>query len=117
MARILQFTTGPDDWKALLARERHWRTGYSARTLAYAWEAAPGFPPEVASAFAAAEDPLLGHVEPLLAIPEFRVPLPGEKRSESIPFLVDNRVAPLAETLTRRLGLSFAPGAAPSATA
>jgi len=27
---------GPEDWKPLLAEpEKHWRTGYSAKTLAY----------------------------------------------------------------------------------
>jgi hypothetical protein len=43
MSRILSFTTGPDDWKALLADpEKQWRVGYSARTLATCWEAAEG---------------------------------------------------------------------------
>ena len=42
-------TVGPQDWQKLLADpEKQWRTGYSARTIAYAWEAAKGhFPPEV----------------------------------------------------------------------
>ena len=48
MPRILSFTTGPDDWKALLADpEKQWKTGYSARALAHAWECCEGFPPEV----------------------------------------------------------------------
>lgn len=34
-------TTGPDDWKALLADpEKHWRQGYSAMSAALSWEAA-----------------------------------------------------------------------------
>ncbi len=48
MPRILAFTSGPDDWKALLASEKHWRSGYSARTLAHCWEASDGFPAEIA---------------------------------------------------------------------
>jgi hypothetical protein len=37
--RILKFSSGPQDWQALLADPvRHWRSGYSARTLAYSWE-------------------------------------------------------------------------------
>jgi hypothetical protein len=60
MSRILAFTSGPDDWRALLADPvKHWRTGYSARTLAYCWEAADGFHPEVAAALGRTADPLL----------------------------------------------------------
>jgi len=41
MARILTFTSGPEDWQALLADPtKHWKTGCSARTLAYCWEEA-----------------------------------------------------------------------------
>ena len=58
MARILMFTSGPDDWRALLADPaKHWRTGYSARTLAHCWEVANGFPPEVAKAFEQTDEP------------------------------------------------------------
>ena len=43
--KILIPTTSPDDWRRLLADPNsHWRTGYSAKTLAYCWEAEPGFP-------------------------------------------------------------------------
>lgn len=79
-SRILAFTTGPEDWRRLLADpEKHWRTGYSARTMACCWEATDGFPPEVAEALAS-EDPLLENLTPLLGIPEFKVPLPGGVR-------------------------------------
>src|SRR5204862_7526848 len=90
MPRILSFTKGPDDWKALLADpEKHWRKGYSARTLAHCWEAVKGFPPEVADAFSRTHEPLLTNLTPLLAIPEFKVPLPGGKRaSQSDIFVV-----------------------------
>lgn len=82
MARILRFTSGPEDWKALLADPtKQWRTGYSAKTLAYCWEQADGFPPEVASALQQAADPSLQELTPVLAVPEFRVPLPGGARS------------------------------------
>ena len=40
-------TVGRQDWQKLLADpEKQWRTGYSARTIAYAWEAAKGHFPE-----------------------------------------------------------------------
>jgi len=82
VARILAFTSGPEDWQALLADPlKHWKKGYSARTLAHCWEAADGFPAEVARALGNTHDPELGHLEPVLAVPEFKVPLPGGIRS------------------------------------
>jgi hypothetical protein len=58
MARILTFTSGPEDWKALLVDPvKHWRTGYSARTLARCWEAANGFPPEVVKVLQQTDEP------------------------------------------------------------
>ena len=81
MARILAFTSGPEDWQALLADPAmHWRTGYSAKTLAYCWEAADGFPPEVVAALQRTDDELLQALTPILAIPEFKVSLPGGVR-------------------------------------
>ena len=36
------------DWQQLLAKpDLHWKTGYSARSLAYSWAEAQGFPREV----------------------------------------------------------------------
>lgn len=82
MSRILLLTSAPHDWKQFLADpEKHWRSGYSARTLAHCWEAADGFPPEVASTLSKASDPLLSSLTPLLAVPEFKVPLPGGDRA------------------------------------
>lgn len=81
VARILLFTSGPKDWKPLLAHpEKHWSKGYSARTLAYSWEAADGLPREIAEAFASSSEPTLSGLEPILAIPELKVDLPGGKR-------------------------------------
>lgn len=77
MPRILAFTSGPQDWQALLADPiKHWKSGYSARTLAHSWEAADGLPPEVDLPFTQSTEPLLANLTPLLAIPEFKVPLP-----------------------------------------
>lgn len=86
MSRILIPSTGPDNWKQLLAKpELHWATGYSARTLAYAWEDADGIPVEVERLL---ED-ALGKVEPLIIIPEHKTALPGGRReSQSDVFLL-----------------------------
>lgn len=64
-------TTGPDDWRQVLADpEKHWKTGYSAKALAYCWEEARGFPPEVLKVLSEIESPdphglqlYQGHVE------------------------------------------------------
>lgn len=82
MKRILVPTQSPDDWKRLLAKpDLHWREGYSAMTLAQAWESAhPSVPPEITAALNSAGDPSLAGLELLLAIPEYQVNLPGGSR-------------------------------------
>ncbi|MDF1583179.1 MAG: hypothetical protein P1P78_07695 [Methyloprofundus sp.] len=76
MTKIFIPSTGPAGWQALLADpEKHWVTGYSAKTLAHSWEAADGFPPEVASVLS--QSPLLKGIVPLFIFPEWKVPLPG----------------------------------------
>lgn len=78
---ILIPSCSADDWKAFLAEpDKHWRSGYSAKTLAYCWHEAGGFPACVRKAFQASG---LGHLtaaELLLAIPEHKVDLPGGRR-------------------------------------
>lgn len=70
-----------EDWKRLLAQpDLHWKAGYSAMTLAWSWEAAQGFPPEVVVALATANDPPLQDLSMLIAIPELQVALPGGER-------------------------------------
>ncbi|MCA1795546.1 MAG: hypothetical protein LC660_17055, partial [Desulfobacteraceae bacterium] len=67
---------GPEDWARLLADPvKHWRTGYSARTLAYSWQSADGFPAEIKAAFS--ENEFLSDIQLLIAIPEHKVPLVG----------------------------------------
>jgi hypothetical protein len=61
---------GPQSWQALLADPvRHWKIGYSARTIASCWEAANGLlPTEIAALFGR-------DAELLIAIPEHKVSL------------------------------------------
>ncbi len=77
-------TTGPEDWK-VLHPERHWKTGYSAKALAYSWESANGFPEEVREVF---RDSQFGNVELLMAFPEYQTPLPGGRRSSQTDLFV-----------------------------
>lgn len=79
MKNIYVPTKSPEDWKKLLAEpDKHWRRGYSARTLAYCWEEANGIPSEVADVFA--QMPIFKELETLIVIPEHQVPLPGGVR-------------------------------------
>lgn len=112
MPRILSFTTGPNEWQRLLADPvKHWRTGYSARTLAYSWEAADGFPPEVAQVIRQSEDPLLADLVPLLAVPEFTVPLPGGTRASQTDLFVlaRSRSGPVSIMVEGKVKESFGP--------
>ena len=111
-SRILSFTTGPDDWQKLLADpEKQWRTGYSARTLAHCWEDAEGFPPEVEHPFLESNDPLLEGLQPVLAIPEFKVPLPGGGRASQNDLFVLARSAagPVTIMVEGKVSESFGP--------
>ncbi|MDR1782873.1 MAG: hypothetical protein LBR13_01235 [Dysgonamonadaceae bacterium] len=64
-------TKNTEDWRQLLADpEKHWKDGYSAKSLAECWEnSGNGFPDEIKKMFAE------GHLklEMLLAIPEYQV--------------------------------------------
>ncbi|HHS93756.1 MAG TPA: hypothetical protein ENK63_00220 [Rhodobacterales bacterium] len=82
---ILRPTSGPEDWRAFLAKPEHWRPGRSAMETAHAWEGAEGLPPEIAT--------LLPGASLFLAIPEYKVPLPGgqrESQNDVFALLVDD---------------------------
>jgi hypothetical protein len=84
MTQILIPTKSFEDWQQLLAQPKlHWKRGYSAMTLALAWEdaKASGFPPEILGLLASAERADWKSLKPLLAIPEYQVPLPGGMRA------------------------------------
>ena len=77
MSKIYIPTSSAEQWARFLAEPaKHWRQGYSARTLAYSWEEAEGFPAEVGSVLA----PIFPAAELLLALPEHKVSLPGGSR-------------------------------------
>lgn len=77
MSKIYIPASSAEQWAQLLADPvKHWRQGYSARTLAYSWQEASDFPTEVQSVLAAQ----FPDIELLLALPEHQVPLPGGSR-------------------------------------
>jgi hypothetical protein len=71
-------TKGAKSWQELLASpEEHWKTGFSAKTLANCWEDNEDFPEEFETAF---ESSKLEKPEILLAIPEYKVDLDTNTR-------------------------------------
>ena len=112
MPRILLLTSGPSDWRAMLADpDKHWRSGFSARTLAHCWEAAAGFPPEVSQVLERTTEPLLSDLRPLLAVPEFRVPLPGggHPSQNDIFVLARSSAGPVSIMVEGKVNESFGP--------
>jgi len=83
MTKIYIPSPGPGSWQQFLAEpEKQWRTGFSAKSLAYSWEEADGFPAEIQQAMADSGIDAFNGIIPLLVIPEHKVPLPGG-RTES----------------------------------
>lgn len=82
-------TDGPEDWK-VLHPERHWKTGYSAKALAYSWETANGFPGEIEEVFGGSQ---FSEAELLIGFPEYRTPLPGRGRSSQTDLFVLAKVS------------------------
>jgi hypothetical protein len=71
----------PEDWKSLLAEpDKQWKTGYSAKALAYCWQGANDFPQCVRRVFKKSGIALFQNMELLLALPEYQVLLPGGAR-------------------------------------
>jgi len=82
MSKFFIPVNNPEDWRPLLAEpDKYWRTGYSAKTLAYCWQEAGDFPEEVRKVFNASGIKLFQQIELLLAFPEYKVSLPGGRRA------------------------------------
>lgn len=78
---IYRPTAGPEDWKAFLAKpDLHWKTGSSAKSVAYAWEESGGLPQEIKAAL---EAKFGAAAQPLIVIPEYKVPMPGSDAGAS----------------------------------
>ena len=82
MSKFFVPANSPEDWKQLLAQpEKHWRTGYSAKSLAYCWQVADDFPKSVKMAFTSSNIPPFQNIELIAAFPEYKVALPGGRRA------------------------------------
>jgi len=79
--RIYIPSQGVKDWQYLLADpEKQWKAGYSAAALAYCWEEYGDFPTEIRTIFRNCDNESLQKPELLMAIPEYKVNLPGGSR-------------------------------------
>ncbi len=77
MSLIFLPASKPEDWQPHLGDpQKHWKSGHSAKALAYCWQEAQGFPEEVKSVLRVAGKPF-SELEPLLILPEHKVSLPG----------------------------------------
>lgn len=81
-----------NDWQQLLAKPTlHWKTGYSAKSLAYSWTEAQGFPAEVADTLSRSKVPAISNLRFVMGFPEYDVPLPGGRRpSQNDVFVLAN---------------------------
>lgn len=77
MTKFYVQTEGTGSWQKLLASpDKQWKKGYSARSLAYCWEEAQGFPKSVKRIFRKCPFKLFHTIEFVLGIPEYQVQLP-----------------------------------------
>ena len=100
MSLILLPASKPEDWQPHLGDpQKHWKSGHSAKALAYCWQEAQGFPEEVKSILIAAGGPF-SRLEPLLILPEHKVPLPGRPTASQSDIWI------LAKSVTQLFSIS-----------
>lgn len=92
-------TDSPEEWKDLVG-ERRWKTGHSAKSLAYSWEEAGGFPPEVRAIFDNSDFTRLHTLNFVRGYPEHKVPLRGGSSASQSDILV------IAESEIERIVIS-----------
>ena len=84
MSKFFIPTNTPEDWKSLLAEpDKHWKTGHSAKALAYCWQEANDFTRSVKKVFRTSGIKPFQDIKLLLAFPEYKVPLKPYKSHPS----------------------------------
>jgi hypothetical protein len=64
-------------WRGLRADpDKQWRDGYSSKSLATSWEAAHGFPPEVAAVFQTLRIPTFNRLSFVAGFPAYKIQIP-----------------------------------------
>jgi hypothetical protein len=77
MGKVFAPARDAEAWKPFVARPSHWKTGRSAKALAYCWSSCDGFPPSVLKVFQDSGFNVFSDLHLLAASPEFKVALPG----------------------------------------
>jgi hypothetical protein len=81
MNQILVPLLSLEQWKIYLADpEKHWKTGYSAKSLASCWYESDEFPRSIKEVFNKSGKPFI-NLKPVMILAEHKVPLPGGRRS------------------------------------
>ena len=83
--KILRPTTNIESWEKLHPK-KHWKDEHSAKLVAESWEKASDLPKEIINALN--KNDQLKNSELLMAIPEFKVSLPGGVRPSQNDLLV-----------------------------
>jgi hypothetical protein len=111
VGKILIPANGPGDWQQFLAEPaKHWKEGYSARTLAHCWHDSDGFPKDVYDVLSTAGP--FHDIELLVAIPEHQVPLPpvrGRASQNDIWVLARCATGLVSIAVEGKVGESFGP--------
>jgi hypothetical protein len=105
MPKVYVPTLGAESWRSLLADPvKHWKIGYSARTLAHCWQAVDGLPPEITALFGEGADLLI-------AIPEHKVSLgdAGRESQTDVFALVKSKNKTIAVAVEGKVNESFGP--------
>lgn len=85
--RIFIPTKDAESWKDFLAdKNKHWKEEFSAMETALSWEKAKDMPKEIKKIISA--NPNFENLELLLALPEFKVNLPGGNKPSQNDILV-----------------------------
>ncbi len=91
MSKFYKPINDPEEWKSLLADPgKHWKDGYSAKSLAYCWQGVTDFPKSVKKVFREHNGEPFHSVKLLLAFPEYEVALPprGGRPSQNDIFIL-----------------------------
>lgn len=110
MSNIFIKTKGVDSWRELLAdKERQWEIGYSAKSLANAWESNEGFPKEIQEAFDASSDEFIKNIKFLYGFPEYQVNMPsrGKASQNDLYVLATSQNKPLCIMVEGKVNEDF----------
>lgn len=89
MRKVFVPTNSLNDWRMLLANPiKHWKSGYSAKSLACCWMLADGFPECVRDALNSSVPGAVHDIEMLIALPEYQVALDRGKRATQCDIMV-----------------------------